>query len=188
MRLYLDMDGVLMDFEGAIQAHGVPRYRDGLHWITRPRDEWPEAMVEADRAYVSCMAKEHFWDTIQPMADAHLLWQFCRPLRPHVLTAAPSDRPGDTTFAGLRELIAQQKRESIWQNFDPTFPAGSINVCLRHEKPSFAKYQPDDDGVPPLLVDDTPGNCREWTEAGGTAILHTDAISTIRKLQELLHV
>lgn len=181
-RLFLDMDGVLMNFEGAIERHGVPRYRDGLHWIARPRDEWPEAMVVADKAYVACMAKHNFWDSIRPMPDAHMLWHHCRTLDPYVLTAAPSDRPGDTTFAGLRELISKQKRDSIHLNFDPTFPADNIHVCLRHEKALFAE------GPECILVDDTPGNCQEWIKAGGTAILHVDAISTIRRLQELYHV
>jgi hypothetical protein len=180
MKIYLDMDGVLMNFEGAIEEHGVPRYRDGTHWITRPRSEWPEAMIEADRAYVLCMAKHNFWSSIRPMSDAHLLWDYCRLLHTHVLTAAPSDRPGDTTFAGLFDEIARQKRESIHQHFDPTFPADHINVCLRHDKHTFA-------GPGHILVDDTPGNCTEWTAAGGIAILHTDAITTIRKLSELIH-
>lgn len=187
MKLFLDMDGVLMDFEGAIQRHGVTRFPDGLHWIARPREEWPAEMIAAAKAYVGCMAKHNFWDSIAPMPDAHVLWQHCRTLDPHVLTAAPSDRPGDQTFANMRGLIARQKRESIWSHFDPTFPADNINVCLRHEKANFAYEGHPQGNIRNLLVDDTPGNCQEWVKAGGIAILHTDAISTIRKLQEIYH-
>lgn len=178
--LFLDMDGVLMNYEGQIAAHGVPRYREGAHWITQPRETWPQGMLDADVAYCQTMEHPEFWSGIQPMDDAHLLWQYCAPLKPQVLTAAPTDRPGETRFSLIRERIAQDKRASIWTHFDPEFPVEHIHVCLRHEKAQFAR-------IGATLVDDTPGNCREWEEAGGIAILHTDALSTIRKLQEVYH-
>lgn len=181
MKLYLDMDGVLMNYEGAIEAAGVVRYCDGAHWISKPRDTWPPEMVAADKAYVECMARPDFWASIKPMADAHLLWDFCRTKNPSILTAAPTDRPGETKFATLRNCITQDKRRSIWRHFDSTFPAENIHVCLRHEKALFS-------GPGALLVDDTPGNCEEWTARGGTAILHTNAMTTITKLRELLYV
>lgn len=176
--LYLDMDGVLMDYEGAIVAHGVPRYRDGAHWISRPRAEWPQEMIDADRAYVACMAKETFWKGIEPMTDALDLWHFASSFSPNVLTATPLERPGDTTISSIRDRIAQDKRESIWQHFDPKFPADRIITCLRHEKAKYARP-----GA--VLVDDTPGNCSEWEARGGTAILHKDARSTIDALKRL---
>lgn len=180
-QLYLDMDGVLMNYEGAITAHGIEHYKDGKLWIAKPRDQWPPEMIAADHAYIDAMALPTFWSSIEPMPDAHLLWSFARPLLPHVLTATPMDRPGPTIFAPIRDRIAQQKRESIWSHFDPTFPADHINVCLRHEKAAFAKP-----GA--VLVDDTPANCAEWEAADGTAVLHTDAESTIKALREIYNV
>jgi hypothetical protein len=179
IRLYLDMDGVLMDYEAAIQASGVKRYREGAHWISRPRAEWPAEMVQADKEYVAAMEHPDFWPSLKPMADAHQLWTFCQQFSPQILTAAPSDRPGETKFAAIRDRIAQQKRESIWKCFDTVFPATSIHVCLRHEKANYARS-----GA--VLVDDTPGNCAEWEARGGTAILHKTAAETIYKLTELL--
>lgn len=178
MTLYLDMDGVLMNYEAAIEAAGVVRYRDGAHWISRPRSEWPAEMIQADKDYVACMERPDFWTGIKPMGDAHQLWQFCRSWQPHILTAAPSDRPGETKFGLIRDRIAQDKRTSIWQHFDSTFPGDGIHVCLRHEKAEFSRP-----GA--ILVDDTPGNCSEWNARGGTAILHTDALNTIKILREL---
>lgn len=174
--LYLDMDGVLMDYEGAIVAHGVPRYKDGTHWISRPRMEWPQEMIDADRAYVECMTRPNFWLDIKPMHDAAELWAFARPFNAIVLTATPPERPGDTTISSIRERIASDKRTSIREHFDATFPLDRIITCLRHEKANFARP-----GA--FLVDDTPGNCAEWEALGGTAILHTDAASTILALK-----
>lgn len=182
MKLFLDMDGVLMDFEGAIAAAGVVPYADGAHWISRPRSEWPPEMIAADRKYVECMERADFWPNIEPLSDAHLLWDWARTRSPSILTATPNK-------TDHRDRIAQQKRESIWRHFDPTFPVEDILICLRHEKSKFARNSlvGGQDFDPNILVDDTPGNCKEWEAAGGTAILHTDAITTIRKLQELYH-
>lgn len=187
MKLYLDMDGVLMDYEGAIERAGVIRYREGAHWISKPRDQWPPEMIAADRSYTEAMCHPEFWKGIQPLHDAHLLWQFARPLNPHVLTATPPERPGDPRLGQIRDRIAQDKRESIWRHFDSAFPDDAINVCLRHEKAKFAGGPSPADAIN-VLVDDTPGNCEEWTAVGGTAILHKDAVSTIRILRELFNV
>lgn len=178
MTLYLDMDGVLMNYEAAIEAAGIKRYHAGAHWITKPRAEWPPEMIQADRDYVACMVRPDFWPSIPPMSDAHLLWTFCRSFAPHILTAAPTDRPGETQFASSYVTTARHKMESIWRYFDPTFPGDAIHVCLRHEKANYARP-----GA--VLVDDTPGNCAEWTAKGGTAVLHRDALTTIKILREL---
>lgn len=180
MKLYIDMDGVLMNYEGAIREAGVVPYPEGAIWISKPRNTWPPEMVAADKAYVECMLRPDFWSGIKPMLDARILWDFCISLQApmDVLSAAPTDRNGETKFAEIKHLIAQDKRRSIWTYFDPHFPGDAIRICLRHEKASFA--EPD-----AILIDDTPGNCEEWTARGGIAILHTDAITTIRKLKEI---
>jgi hypothetical protein len=172
MTLYLDMDGVLVDYEGGIAASGFTPYPHGKQYIHRPREEWPPEMVATDAAYVNAMARAGFWHSLAPLPDAHLLWNFSRLHDHHVLTALPNRMDAHL------ERIAQEKRESIWWHFDPVFPDERMNLCLRHEKASFAKP-----GC--VLVDDTPANCHEWEAAGGTAIHHTDATTTIKALRKL---
>lgn len=174
MQLYLDMDGVLMDFEGAIAAHGIVPYADGLLWLHRPRSEWPPEMVAADAAYVDVMNLPTFWPSIEPMSDAHVLWDFCKQFDPSILTAAPNK-------TDQRERITRQKRESIWRCFDPTMAADRIHVCLRSEKAALSHSNA-------VLVDDNPANCSEWIKEGGIAVLHRDAVSSIRILRELFNV
>lgn len=174
MNLYLDMDGVLMDFEGAIAAHGVPSFLDGKKYIHLPHDQWPAEMVAADAAYVTAMTKENFWNTLQPMQDAFELWDFCCLHKPRILTATPPRIASQDVLA----RIGQQKRGSILQHFDSSFPQEHIHVCLRHEKAAFARPSA-------ILVDDTSGNCDEWVKAGGVAILHVSAAQTIKELKDL---
>ncbi len=91
-----------------------------------------------------------------------------------MLTATPAS-------ANYKHRCAADKLHTIHRHFDPTFPVEHFHAVLRSEKRSYAHP-----GA--ILVDDMLPNCDEWTAAGGTAILHTDAVTTIRKLRELLHV
>lgn len=171
--IYLDMDGVLMDFESHISKWLAPPWA-GRTYHYLPKSEWTEEEQANDLRYQNAMEDHTFWRTMPPMSDAHLLWNFCRPWGHHIMTATPSN-------ATYRARCSADKLHSIHKHFDPVFPIQQFNAVLRSEKASFAKP-----GA--ILVDDMPANCKEWCEAGGTAILHTDALSTIRKLQELIHV
>lgn len=168
MHLFLDMDGVLMDFNRAMREQGV--VDNETHFIHKPRSEWTPSQVDLDRRVREVMEREDFWPNIPPMPDAHMLWNWCRPIGPRILTATPN-------VTDFRDRIADQKRQSIFKCFDPIFPAERIHVCLRAEK---AQYAPGN-----VLVDDMPSNCTEWNAAGGMAILHKDAFTTIRVLREI---
>lgn len=171
MKLYLDMDGVLMDFEGHVRKHGF--WWSGPTYHHLPESEWTEEQTTNDRKYKALMATPEFWKTMSPMADAHLLWSYCRPFHPHILTATPAG-------ATYRARCRADKFNSVHVYFDPTFPVEDFHAVLRSEKQAHAMPGH-------VLVDDMAANCEEWTRAGGTAILHRDAVSTIRILREIFH-
>lgn len=168
-RLYLDMDGVIADFDQNLRDFGV--VDNETHFIHKPRTEWTESQVALDLAVRGVMELEDFWPTIPPCPGAHELWDYCATsFELYILTATPN-------VTEFRERIAQQKRDWIQQHFGP-FPNERIIVCLRAEKAKHA-------GPTHLLVDDMPSNCAEWNAAGGHAILHSSAKSTIHHLMEL---
>lgn len=172
--IYLDMDGVLMDFDRGLKEagffvwHEQPGNRMYHHM---PKDQWTPDELTHDRQIQNLMRRPEFWHGLQPMPDAFLLWEHCAPWGHHILTAAPS-------AAGGLEMARTNKWGSIGRHFDPHFSPSRFNCCLRSEKQQFAANGS-------ILVDDMPANCEEWTAAGGTAILHKDAISTIKILKEL---
>lgn len=172
--IYLDMDGVLMDFDRGLRDCGIipwSELRTGnrpYHYL--PKEQWTPEETVFDRHIQVLMATDHFWPGLKPMADAHVLWRFCEGA--HVLTARPHNEEA-------AERVSFAKRCSITKWFDGTFPADRMHICLRSEKKNFAAGN--------VLVDDLPGNCEEWNAAGGTAILHKDALTTIRKLEEIYH-
>ena len=169
-KLYLDMDGVLADFNQCLRDFGV--VDNETHFIHKPRAEWTPSQVDLDARVRGVMELEDFWPSIPPMRDAYELWDYCKQFDVHILTATPN-------VTEWRDRIAQQKREWIQRTFGP-FPADKIHVCLRSEKAALA-------GPYNLLVDDMPQNCLDWNAAGGHAILHTSAADTIKMLREIYH-
>lgn len=171
-RIYLDMDGVLADFEKAIGAFGAKPYPDGKLWISKPRETWPPEMVTADAAYVGVMERPDFWPTFAACPGAYELWDYCKSFDLHVLTATPERTEH-------RDRIAQQKREWIWDHFG-MFPTENIIICRRAEKAAFSRPGH-------VLVDDTPSNCVEWLKGGGNSVLHATAQNSISHLRDYHH-
>lgn len=176
-KIYLDMDGVLMDFERH-RARWIPRW-EKREYHHLPRDQWTTEEAVRDATLQAVMSMPDFWRIMPPMWDARLLWEFCRGFQgqPHVLTATPAN-------ATYRDRCAADKLYSLHKHFDSSFPLEQFNAVLRSQKRDMAQHR----GARNILVDDMRPNCEEWEAAGGVAILHTDASSTIKKLQELLHV
>lgn len=168
MMLFLDMDGVLMDFNAAIAARGIEN--DGYYY--KLPHEWTWEQRELHSKIIKALDDPDFWPSVRPMADAHELWSYCRPHHPHVLTAVLRE----AKYPNWVELCKQQ---AILQLFDPTFPIGDhFHLCLKEEKRLWARKDH-------ILVDDNYDNCKDWHEHGGTAILHKDAKTTIAQLKEI---
>lgn len=174
MHLFLDMDGVLMDYESHVLGWFSDPWR-GRVYHHLPLDQWTPEEVQNDLRYKDAMADPAFWRTMKPMADAYTLWNFCRPMHPRILTATPA-RAAYAARCRLDKLF------SIHSHFDATFPVENFHAVLRSEKADFARSR-----ERAILVDDMLPNCQEWEKAGGIAILHTNAVDTIRKLEELIH-
>lgn len=170
-RLYLDMDGVIADFNRNLREFGV--VDNETHFIHKPRSEWTQSQKDLDIRVRGVMELDDFWPSIPLCPGAHELWDYCKQFDLYILTATPN-------VTEFRDRIAQHKREWIWANLDPTFPAERILICLRSEKQAHS-------GPGHVLVDDMPSNCAEWNKSGGNAVLHTSAADTIRMLKDHHH-
>jgi hypothetical protein len=73
MKLFLDLDGVLADFDRGVET----LLGRNPHELPPPR-MW------------SALAKApEFYGTLEMMHDAQRLWDFCKPFRPTILTGLP---------------------------------------------------------------------------------------------------
>ena len=155
---HLQMDGVLADFmSGAYQVLG---HAFDDHSTT------DKATIKEKIA-----KRSKFWETLPQMPDAMQLWKFINRYNAEILTAYPSwDESG-------------KRGKRIWvENHLGSIPSSRFHAVRRDEKKDYAV---DDKKRPNILIDDYLRNIKEFESAGGIGIHHTDARTTISKLQKL---
>ncbi len=157
-RIYCDMDGVLCDFKKhAEKVTGVSIAK----WSNLSKSEkW--GPIKEDR---------YFWSTMPWMAGGRQLWSFISMYKPHILSAYVEESFDPNCIPGKTEWL---RRNAGMTN------RSKINRVRRNEKKLFAKK-----GSPSILIDDYEKNVREFINAGGKAIHHTNTSKTISELKRL---
>jgi hypothetical protein len=148
MKLYLDLDGVLADFDRGVEAVTGRRPEE------MPRREMWRALARAP----------DFYGTLELMHDAEVLWEFCRPHEPTILTGLP-----------LGDWAPEQKRRWVASMLGPDVP---IIACMARDKHRYS-------GAGHVLVDDRASTREAWERAGGVFIHHVSAERSIAELQKL---
>lgn len=152
MQLYLDLDGVLADFDALA---GELCNTDNIHKF--------EFVFGPDAFWRRIDSDPFFFANLLPKEDAYELLNAVHQLNPIILTALP--RAGAKT-------IEEQKRQWV---ADYVGDDTKVITCLAKDKPIYCK--PGD-----VLVDDRNINRVEWEKRGGIFILHTGASDTINQL------
>jgi 5'(3')-deoxyribonucleotidase len=157
--LYLDMDGVVADFdEYAEQILGPLPGHNGIY----PDEQWNKIAANA-RLYSDLKKTEYADRLVDECRDLALTkgWELI------FLTAVP--KANDVKWAFYDKMIWVQK-------YFPDIPV--------HFGPySFDKWQHCQSGD--ILIDDRPSNIEEWRTAGGIAIHHVDIDATLYQLSKL---
>lgn len=156
MKLFVDMDGVLADFEGHYKnVFGVEL--DMVAYRTHGRDNvnWKAVREHKD-----------FFLGIPPMHDFELLWGYIIQLAPTVITGIPSS---------ISEA-ADNKRAWVHKHLGPDVP---VICCQPKEK--YLHCKPGD-----ILIDDWEKYKHLWVQAGGVWITHTSARATVQQLTQLI--
>ena len=148
MQIYLDMDGVLADFDqGVFDALGVSL------------GDIPDEQMQREVSQVP-----GFWDNIPPMPDMLEIWEFIKPYNPFILSA---------TANWDRERCTASKKWWI-SKYLPEFDQSRLLLVRRSEKQNYATCETGSN----LLIDDYEKNINEWISAGGWGILHVSAKQT----------
>lgn len=150
MKIYVDLDGVLVDFDKSFEEH----------FGKSPDKTFREL---GDSYTWSLISKiDHFWLNMEPMPDAYQLWDFVKPYHPIILT-----KPARS--------IKQCKEDKLdWVDKY----LGDVEVIFASDKSEYAT--PDS-----ILIDDKEKNISAFEDAGGKAIHHISADSTIRELKKM---
>lgn len=174
MTIFLDLDGVLADFDAGLRNYGVDR--NDTTFIHRHKSTWTQDQVYLDKIVRSAMGQPGFWEAIPVMPDAIRLWNYCKPYNPVILTAVPS-------VPEWHKRVEQEKRSWI-KRVIGTLADEQIVCCLRSEK---IKYMSDPNLEYQILVDDMQANIDDWNKAGGIGILHKSAEESVKRLDHIIN-
>lgn len=157
MKIYVDLDGVISDFQGLIEEHmGMP-IKDA------PKGKMWSSIYHYNK-YVN-----PFFESLPLMSDAMILWNFVTENFDHVeILSACGNTPKDAKEQKIR-----------WVEKTLTGYAGINIVVKSSDKAQFA----DDESI---LIDDRDKSIGPWIEAGGIGILHTSAEETIKELEQYI--
>lgn len=195
--IYLDLDGVLADFDGGMCRLGytVDEFLNyGSHKLTG------EQAAEKLRRYKH-IAGTDFFETLDLLPGAVSLYRYVAAAEPIILTAAPKfGATEDDYFVNPHWLgAAYAKRRWVEEKL-----LGVVNWTKDGREIVFARTRiPDERFIcttssrkqefihrkksdHQILVDDREDNCNAWEKAGGIACLHTDAASTIEFLKSYI--
>lgn len=156
-RIFLDMDGVLADFQtGASKLAGVNITPDSAgHKLYDARKEE--------------LTNKRLFRNLPPMVDMYDLIAYVRHTGTpwEILTAA-----GEVN----RELCVYDKNEWIREFVDPTI---AVTCTFTGSQKGMYAFEGS------VLIDDRQKNIDHWIENGGIGIVHTSAENTINELKKL---
>lgn len=155
-RLFIDMDGVLADFDKGYEANF------GVTLSTRQGQEERDRQIK----WELIRNRTGFFRHLPLMPGALQLWRFAARNKAYVLTGCP-DRYGSN--------IALEKRQWVRVMLGGNAP---VICCPSSEKALYC--HPGD-----VIVDDWPKYQGRWEAAGGKWITHIDTTQSIEALREL---
>lgn len=155
--IYLDMDGVLVDFEAkALELAG---------------SDWA---VELDKPGWGLLANyPNLYEIMGPMSDAVMLYEGCVEVagdrsQVQILTALSHRASAQFPDAAKHKVAWARKyiHPNIRVQFGPLAVHKQLHVTHKHD----------------VLIDDMVLNIEQWNAAGGNGILHNDAVASLDRL------
>lgn len=159
LKIYCDLDGVLVDFLGAFR-----QLSGGKGWDDAIRDLGFEEVWRLINHGGSA-----WWENLEWLSDGHKLWEFILQFNPIILSAGATSRTGNLAQIGKKAWCAREL-------------GGSIEVIVA-DRGTDKKYWAKPGYI---LIDDLEENILAWKSRGGIGIHHQDALRTISELKQYM--
>lgn len=157
--VYIDLDGVLADFDlGVIELANFNKnnYADG---IERDNVKWQKIA-----------GVPHFYDKLKLMPGAKEMFDLLyNNYHVEILTGIPKPKRG---------IVTAGEDKTNWSHRELN-PDVKVNICYKEDKYQFCT------GLNCILIDDTQANIDAWVATGGTGILYTNPEDVIEQLKML---
>lgn len=168
IKIYLDMDGVLADFQKGFKLIN-PEHFDTEQYITKygKNSFW---------RLIDNYGRRHFFASLDWTEGGKELWRYVKYNFKNVsiLTSlGKSDRDGDYTREG--------KRDWLHKNIPELRDYQIIMVDGKGGKKEYADSNS-------IIIDDTLSIINDWRERNGIAIHHKNTANTINKLKKILNI
>ena len=153
--VYVDMDGVLVDFFGEwANMHGVESWRDIRPLLKKQGKTIDDALDEI-------RARDDFWINLKQHTGAKaLLAAIKKHAGEYIILSSPlSNDPNSIP----------QKRAWVKNNLS-AFPPKEVIIHKRKQD-----YATQTDGTPNILIDDYSSQVKPWAAAGGIALKHSNS-------------
>lgn len=157
--VYIDMDGVVVDFKQyVIDIRGFYD-TDKVFWELL--SEKPNPYLEMKEIY----GAYEFVKEVNSISKRYIGFN------PQFLTSLP-------IITGNLVTAHRDKVDWVHDNLGKKYQVNVVPTW--HSKKYFIRNPWD------ILIDDSERNCNDWTEAGGQAILHTSFEDTLKRLEFII--
>ena len=160
-KLWVDLDGVMADYEGQYRKlGGDPEEKGGRKAQRFKRPEF-----------------QNFYLHLPLLPDALTLWNFCKKL-----CLENKDLDGPNILSAKSNFQRTSYEDKVIWVERHLHTAGPHVVIVNMPNQKWKHCTPGD-----ILIDDNTKNISEWVNAGGVGIIHKNAKKTIEQLIAILH-
>jgi hypothetical protein len=143
MKLYVDMDGVLVDFEGGVRKH---------FGNSEKCSDFIKNMGSGE-FWKRVSSIENFWEDLEPIGDVENIWKSLNNRFQHISILSSPSYSDPNCIPGKNRWIDKHIGQQGLRLFD-------------NEKHKYACPKS-------ILIDDSQKNISKWEESGGIGILFT---------------
>lgn len=161
-QVFIDIDGVLADFDGGIQKFYNATVSNPTEWDYLYEEDFNMSGNQFWNGLT-----EDFWTGLEPTLEADIILALVEDMNPCILSAPPLAGPN---MAGLSGKVKWIRKNLPWYFKEKRFLLGSGKHFVAHE------------GA--ILIDDKTENIEKWKMAGGEGILWPQPWNKNRDLVE----